>query len=213
MSRKAKKSDIPAVTHLRARTDANSAPRWVNSEDLFIKDFAPDFTIWRYMDMVRFVSLLSNQALWFSRADLLDDAHEITHRFPGLDGADRDSLLTIFRHSRRFAHVNSWHAAEHESMAMWEIYAARQQGIAIKSSAAILCQNFQKPHGHYGRAAKVQYGEPTDPLTIPYLAFWKRSAFEFEQEFRILLVNKRESSQHLNDMGTYDPPIRESMFL
>jgi len=32
--------------------------------------------IWRYMDFVRFMSLLANAALYFPRADRLNDTHE-----------------------------------------------------------------------------------------------------------------------------------------
>lgn len=36
----------------------------------------PDAAIWRYMDLPKLVSLLTDRALWFARADTLGDAHE-----------------------------------------------------------------------------------------------------------------------------------------
>lgn len=36
----------------------------------------PDAQLWRYMDFTKYVSLLSSQALYFSRADQFEDSHE-----------------------------------------------------------------------------------------------------------------------------------------
>ena len=37
---------------------------------------APDELLWRYVDLSKYLSVLSGRALWFSRADLLGDPFE-----------------------------------------------------------------------------------------------------------------------------------------
>jgi hypothetical protein len=118
-----------------------------------------DTVIWRYMDLPKFVSMLSTGHLWFPKgAKLLDDPHEgfceATHReFPAdeygpcpVDAKGPVSISTerLFaelsystaeacRNARDHLYPNSWCLGS-ESMAMWQIYSSLTYGVAVTSS-------------------------------------------------------------------------------
>ncbi len=134
-----------------------------------------DVTIWRYMDLARFVSILATRRLWFAKAATLrDDSYEgfakaarltvppgydvpkwIARKMP--DGntsqisprqmmADfSDNAAEVCENAREYLYVNSWCLGESESMAMWQIYGSLGSGVALKSSI-----------NRYQRAAKFE---------------------------------------------------------
>jgi hypothetical protein len=120
--------------------------------------------IWRYMDLPRFVSMLSTGRLWFAKASKLrddpwegfgkaeyptppspDDSPKLEQDAP--DGG-RTRIISlpqmlakftqrsaeIFENARDHLYVNSWCLDESESMAMWQIYSSLGFGVALKSS-------------------------------------------------------------------------------
>jgi hypothetical protein len=120
--------------------------------------------IWRYMDLPRFVSILSTSTLWFAKASTLrddpwegfgkaeyptppspDDSPKFEQEAP--DGG-RTRIISlpqmlakftqrsaeIFENARDHLYVNSWCLDESESMAMWQIYGSLGFGVALKSS-------------------------------------------------------------------------------
>ena len=117
-----------------------------------------DTVIWRYMDLPRFISMLST-SLWFTRAaDFRDDPFEgfcdARHREFPVDehgagplsriGPTTVSLERMFaegsysnaeicRNARDYLYVNSWCLAN-ESMAMWQIYGSLTCGVAVTST-------------------------------------------------------------------------------
>jgi len=132
-------------------------------------------TIWRYMDLPKFVSILATGRLWFAKASTLhDDPYEGFGKAarltvpPGYDvpklitqqmhnGATRqistrhwmadtsDNAAGVIENAREHLYVNSWCLGEFESMAMWQIYGSLGSGVALKSSV-----------GRYRRAAKLE---------------------------------------------------------
>ena len=119
--------------------------------------------IWRYMDLSRFVSMISTSRLWFAKAaNLRDDPYEGFSNVRSLEtplndtspkttiehGASGDTYISLpqclARASQESAaycknapdhlYVNSWCLSGIESMAMWEIYGSKGCGLAIKSS-------------------------------------------------------------------------------
>lgn len=131
-----------------------------------------DTVIWRYMDLAKFISMLST-GLWFTRAaDFRDDPHEgfceAAHReFPvdeygpgplqlkGPASISFERMIAeasytnaeICRNARDHLYVNSWCLAN-ESMAMWQIYGSLAYGVAVTSTV-----------GQLQRALKI---EPSD---------------------------------------------------
>jgi hypothetical protein len=122
-----------------------------------------DTPIWRYMDLAKFVSMLENQGLWFTKASELKDnpyegfciaqpiaipkteSNPQLYRFKDSKGkthsipvekalaALRERSAKICGNAREYLYVNSWCYGS-ESMAMWQIYGAPGSGMAIRST-------------------------------------------------------------------------------
>jgi hypothetical protein len=111
------------------------------------------------MDLSKFLWLLQRQALFFARADKLDDQYEgyytradaaaIVDRFGSLRGQIRmcspmieehiihqriEEIFTYFRKMRTRFFVNCWHMNEEESSAMWKLYTTQNEGICVTST-------------------------------------------------------------------------------
>jgi hypothetical protein len=130
--------------------------------------------IWRYMDLPRFVSILSTGRLWFAKAATLcddpwegfgkaerlkvppaDNCPELAIR--GAPGGTRTISVPqmmarfsqrsaeIFENARDHLYVNSWCLDAAESMAVWQIYGSLGFGVALKSSVE-----------QYQRAARLE---------------------------------------------------------
>ncbi|MEO8049442.1 MAG: hypothetical protein ABI833_03415 [Acidobacteriota bacterium] len=146
-----------------------------------------DTPIWRYMDLAKFVSMLSTGGLWFAKAARLhDDPYEgfckarydqIASREDGLKAIIREDVTgktaipldqmvkDISRYAanscenaRDHLYVNSWCLAG-ESMAMWQIYSSLSYGIAVTSSIGqyLRAARFKNIHSSQCRFGKVKY--------------------------------------------------------
>lgn len=118
------------------------------------------------MDFTKFVSMLENQGLYFSRADKLGDPFEGTYPKANIDwlkkvsdkSLNHDDLTesqkefatllnqiknpsSVMQDVRRAAimqtMISCWHMNEHESAAMWKAYTTTNEAIAI-------CSTFEK---------------------------------------------------------------------
>jgi hypothetical protein len=177
----------------------------------------PNVKIWRYMDFWKFVSLLEEGKLYFSRADRLGDPLEgsfpqqnlqerphwygelvkkyedngLSVRFPHVQAPlpFLDALSFLRRWFCQWTYVNCWHASEDESAAMWQLYAGRDHGIAIQSTYGRLraCLPQDVPAGH---VQYVDYLSATTTIPEGNL-LWpfvhKRKSFSHEQEIRAVI--------------------------
>jgi hypothetical protein len=137
---------------------------------------APDreTTIWRYMGLAKFLSLLDKSSSFFASIDTLarDDPFEGRYtnasikafremtvaNFKQRYGAFREvsdevvaNLLEMqrkipntMRPLRHAIFVNSWYMHSYESAAMWSLYLKSQEGIAIKSTFGHLVDSFEE---------------------------------------------------------------------
>jgi len=130
----------------------------------FVPPSTPSATIWRYMDLAKFLSLIDKSALFFVRMDKLttQDPFEgfytnVNVQADNIQFSDmteewreqtkiRDEQLfrmivesnkrmrEFVKANRETTFVNSWHTQEYESAAMWNLYVRSHEGIAIESS-------------------------------------------------------------------------------
>ena len=121
-------------------------------------------TIWRYMDLAKFLSVLDKSALYFVRLDKLVDFDPFEGYYPKTNilfeqlsyqqlpeecksdnGFKDEAFFEAYKKARKKARsfaksnrevtfVNCWHAQAHESAAMWSQYLKSQDGIAIQST-------------------------------------------------------------------------------
>jgi hypothetical protein len=126
------------------------------------KAISDETAIWRYMDLPKFISMLSTKTLWFAKAASFEDGYEcfcevarremplndplakcitrtVSGREPELISLTRmvvdlsREAAAHFDRAPEHIYVNSWCLAD-ESMAMWQIYGSDGCGIAVKSS-------------------------------------------------------------------------------
>ena len=148
-----------------------------------------DAVLWRYMDFTKYVSLIDRRALFFARADALDDPFEgsVTAATPRLPGEHTGGLVALRRAMRSNVFVNCWHESDVESAAMWKLY-AREAGIAVRSTFANLANGIQTDQPIYiGRVKYIDYVQdpmPTGNVFTPFLH--KRKSFEHEREVRAI---------------------------
>ncbi len=138
-----------------------------------------DATLWRYMDFPKFVSILENCALFFPRADKLDDPFEgafpkknmearQTNLHPEFEEAMSISGFSTFdlfwKQLPRFTLINCWHKSGYESEAMWKLYSTVQGGIAIKTHFNLFVESFTANEQiHIGMFKYVDYDNDKIP--------------------------------------------------
>jgi hypothetical protein len=130
----------------------------------FRKPTNVNIPIWRYMSLAKFLWLLQNSALYFSRSDKMDDPFEGYFTRRTIDKTVEDAFVRalldaphmtfdpsepdpekkardVFRlvhdaalKMRPDLYLNCWHMNEEESLAMWKLYAAHQDSLCIRST-------------------------------------------------------------------------------
>jgi hypothetical protein len=179
--------------------------------------------LWRYYDLPKFVSLLERQALYLARADTLGDIFEGTYpvanaSYHDPDAASAAHLLARRQRAREEHFVSCWYQNELESVAMWELYASRAAGIAIRTTYARLYDAIDENalteyeslfftrvrYLDYDRDAFETYRAQYDVLTA---YFHKFRSFEHEHEVRIVLPGPLQCDTKLNStaVGVYLP--------
>ncbi|MDO5768513.1 MAG: DUF2971 domain-containing protein [Psychrobacter sp.] len=91
---------------------------------------------------------------------------------------------------RRSYFINCWHMSEYESLAMWDIYSRKDEGIAIVSSES----NFIEAFADLGKdiyGGSVQYVNydnfSIDVNNVFNSILYKRASYAYEQEYRLVL--------------------------
>jgi hypothetical protein len=150
------------------------------------------------MPLVSLLYTLQTGCLWFSRVACLPDMFE--GRIPHSDRKRwSPHFAGLFDSMRETVAVNCWHIdrSGFESAAMWAIYGGRDHGVTIESTYRRLIDSFvvdeedQKWQNESVLAGEVQYLDPEtqglgDPTNSFPVLMWKRPAFAFEQELRVL---------------------------
>ena len=180
-------------------TDVDKADRTAPMSD--------DQTLWRYLSLSKFISLLSSWSLWFSRLDKLGDPFEGAATQGELNRREahpeKDVLDRIGKAGRHMWFVNCWHMGQTESDAMWQLYSSLEEGIAVCTCAGRLRAALRNSRRQYVDPAKekeillpgyffgsVVYAEHThtqvegNQYHTKY--FLKRPAFQHESEFRVV---------------------------
>jgi hypothetical protein len=126
---------------------------------------------------------LSSECLWFARADTLEDSYEgsTTRAIRNLYAEEIESVVKetdpsfvdqalafmtqLNQATVRNNAVNCWHMSEYESAAMWKLYVAAGQGVAIRSSIDRLIRCFPEgkaSHATDGSRGIVPRGDTSD---------------------------------------------------
>lgn len=161
-----------------------------------------DSTIWRYMDLAKYLSLLSD-GLFFSRADALGDDWEGTWSCQDISRfREENTHLSVDQlnneWSRRYdakrqsilrIGISCWHRSTYESAALWHMYMPGGLGVAVKSTPQRVVASLRDTdRGLITRdVVYVDYDTAAlgdDPMV---LLSHKRREFVHEKELRFLL--------------------------
>lgn len=169
-------------------------------------------TIWRYMDFTKFVSLLDKKSLFLCSANNLEDSFEGSLPVVNIENAKtnfyrekilerrwgyakmQEHLSKISKGSellKRFTYISSWYMNEHESAAMWKLYAHTNEAIAIKSTIKRLHDSLPKHKKLLiGKVKYIDYkNEHLEEESLTDRFFCKRQSFKYEEEARVVVLN------------------------
>jgi hypothetical protein len=197
------------------------------SDPVFLNVSDRSVPIWRYMDIIKFISLIDRQSLFFTRLDNLGDPFEgsLTKRRQ----SDRKDLeerfgAILYRDSRRLVEsilvntiVNCWHMNVGESFAMWKLYVPDNHGVVIHSTIDRLIRSFRSYEGENPQQEGYWIPELFAKIGIvKYIDFdhydgvgediflLKRLSFKHEQELRAVIEDK----SFMGDPHPDDPRFR-----
>lgn len=178
--------------------------------------------IWRYMGFMKFVDMMRTGGLFFSRADKLGDPfegswprrnaqawreHTELMRAKAIASniefsQDGDSLSRAFKGFTQNHAVNCWHMNDSESDAMWRLYQASNDGIAVQTRYDLLCESFRDTteHVYVGRVQYLDYETQVfslDNTFNPYMH--KRISFQHEHEIRAIVTRYPESGSAIEN--------------
>ena len=181
--------------------------------------------LWRYMNFEKFVSILATGSLFFTRVDKFDDPFEgfkpplmkyiyeltINHA-EDHEKAGLESAVKTMENWHKYVMCNCWHQNKEESMAMWEKYQMRNSGIAIKTTMENLKKSLSDELDVF--IDQIKYSSPETyetkyifdyvsvnlsdekPIYFPY--FYKRKAFEYEHEVRLIIDTRPLVDDYFN---------------
>lgn len=162
-----------------------------------------DTPIWRYMDMVKFQSLLTEKAIRLCRADLLQERFEGTYSRHQIEDMDnwfkkigKSDMTDIEKKNRKIdrlkTYISCWCISDCDLDLMWKAYVGNYPGVAIKSSVRRLiniCDN--EVDNLPIDISTVTYfdhveGELINYFGTPTSFLYKDNHFKLDNELRII---------------------------
>lgn len=171
-----------------------------------------DATLWRYMDFTKFVWMLENRSLFFSRADRLSDSWEGAVSELNVIGrqltefmapsGEADNLARLNEAMRLHTFISCWHENDHESAALWRLYSRSEENtVALRTTLQRLRSSLDcyETHDIYiGKVKYIDYSKERIPEGNVYAPFlYKRKSFAHENEVRAVVQPIWPSSEPL----------------
>jgi len=181
----------------------------------FIDPIDLDKPIYRYMSVEKFLYLIFERSLWFTRCDKLGDQHEgslpeklVKYRNNSLDrqivsdSTQYKEIQEIKKIYERGSHASRlqkfascWTKNAPESLLMWKLYTPNSTGIAVESTVSRIGNSFvREPCDYFERyrmtIANTIYENfsDIDKLNRDQI-FYKRSAYHYEEEIRVFATD------------------------
>lgn len=178
-----------------------------------VNDVDDTATLWRYLDLSKFLDLILHKKLVFPRYDKFEDTFEgysanfIELARKGLHSLNEfdegtinfvNGILTdavsVYNY---YAYVSCWHLNEFESAGMWKLYCKSPESLVIKTKAHLLKESLKPKNNHQIVYSKVTYDSKLEDVQLkditnvnPHSAlFMKRESFDHEKEYRLLLID------------------------
>jgi hypothetical protein len=156
-----------------------------------------EIKLWRYMDLAKFISLISTKSLYFAPFNSFQDpyegylpnSHYKEYQAIFENILDISKIKEVIRDTSLIFAASCWHMNDYENEALWKIYTDRGGGIAIETTDNKLKQSFVTDELII--CNKVRYEDFDNSLIERghehYSGFIKRKAFEYEKEYRAVI--------------------------
>lgn len=187
-------------------------------------------TIWRYMDLWKFESMLENNGcLYFTRADKFDDKLEgkysditlknLEGKFLELHGKQFVENWKALYYSkgdyidavRRNSLVSCWHINDNENINMWQSYTSEKNSIVIKSTIDKVYKalNILNNHTFNIDFVEVKYVDFHNTILehknhILEPLFFKDIEYKDENELRIIVWKRPENNILNTDLSNFN---------
>lgn len=183
-----------------------------------------NYSIVKYLDLTKYISILQRQALFFCRVDKLEDKFEGTTAKPNFDArinwykymrdvehffttppTDEEILKRVKeqyvfdKKIKAISCVNCWNKKNDESAALWKIYSDFSKGIMIKSSIASIQNAFKKTVNEI-QLSEIRYidyeKEEMPDGNSMYPLIHKHRAYSYEDEVRLIFETSQVGWEH-----------------
>ena len=170
-----------------------------------------DYSIVKYLDLTKFISLLKRKSLFFCRLDKLEDQfegttakenfdlrvnwHKQTNHLmdkPMTDEEILDQVKIMYDHEEKLKAlncINCWNKNDGESAALWKIYSDFGKGILIKSSINHLVNALSNTPEQIKLSEVIYIDYNTDVMpdgNTMFPVIHKQSAYSYENEVRLI---------------------------
>ncbi|QGH35119.1 hypothetical protein GI584_14170 [Gracilibacillus salitolerans] len=186
-----------------------------NINNIKDKSITNNTVIWKFMSFAKFISLLENEALYFSKPLYFRDPYEGAYsesdiyRILGSSAEifdeekqeyrlNQDQINELYKKNEielDYVGVSCWHLNDEESAAMWDLYCSRDEGIAIRTTLGKLLASVDQDQGYdmkYGLVNYIDYADDMAGINTYETLFYKRKSFAHEQEFRLIVFESEE---------------------
>lgn len=178
-------------------------------------------SVWRYMDLSRYLDVATRGRLFFSRQDRFRDTFEGSipfisrtalafqskqiqeeqkklkseGNFQEIQPSMEAQMMGFLERIRRQTFISCWHMNSGESAAMWDLYGRDGSAIAFKTSYTKLCEAL--PSDIYlGMVKYIDFEKDYFALdNIMNPTMHKRRSFEHEKEVRAMIQHFNEASE------------------
>lgn len=200
-----------------------------------LEDITGSSTLWRYMDLSKFIDLVINKKLVFPRFDMFEDPFEgFSPHFVELarkklieSGEFEDKIIDFVTDvfssaimiSNYYAYVSCWHINKYESAGMWRLYCNGSESLVIKTTADRLKKSIVKDNYFKLITSKVNYDYKLSNANIEDLTsvdpfnslLTKRESFEHEKEYRLLLIDQKEKKEREHIVDEYREKMQDKI--
>jgi hypothetical protein len=171
--------------------------------------------IWRYMGLEKFLDMLENQVLRFTKAGNLSDNRELRLPYERMEAlywetikenseTERvnasthqwqvvDSIKGKAEVLRARTYLSCWTITPNESYALWKIYlGGSRAGVAIRTTVAALQKSVSERNQHKISYAKIRYLDNVNPNNMEdsHFIFQKSTHYDYEKELRLAIDYK-----------------------
>lgn len=173
--------------------------------------------VWRYMDLPKFLDLITTEKLFFANASQLTDKYEgilpekniirIKDSLISRLGISEQEALDvareeneIIRSHKKYTMVNCWSMHKEESYALWKIYLGNSaSGIAIRTNVKALTDSIKCQEDLY--LGEVQYNNYIKEEHNIYTVITRKTPYyKYEKELRLFIPRQLTPTGKKNEI-------------